>query len=95
MLTIEIPESNRKRSEEDELARFILDGIRRDGKREYFHFGVGTSGEWPLAWSRDLVSEKHGISNAGHEEVLAAFEAKGYSVSVSAPIYNNKRIEIW
>lgn len=41
MLTIEIPKSNRRKSEEDELASFILSEIKKKGECVYFHYGVG------------------------------------------------------
>ncbi len=38
MLTIEIPKSNRRKSEEDELASFILSEIKKKGECVYFHY---------------------------------------------------------
>ena len=41
MLTIEIPKSNRRKSEEDALASFSLSEIKEKGECVYFHYGVG------------------------------------------------------
>ena len=41
MLTIEIPESNRRKSEEDALAAFILSELKEKDECVYFHYGVG------------------------------------------------------
>lgn len=47
MLTIEIPESNRRKSEEDTLAAFILSELKEKGECVYFHYGVGWGNNWP------------------------------------------------
>ena len=53
MLTIEIPKSNRRKSEEDELASFILSEIKKKGECVYFHYGVGWGNNWPHCWAKN------------------------------------------
>lgn len=52
MLTIEIPESNRRKSEEDALAAFILSELKEKGECVYFHYGVGWGNNWPHSWAK-------------------------------------------
>lgn len=54
MLTIEIPKSNRRKSEEDALASFILSEIKEKGECVYFHYGVGWGNNWPHCWAKIL-----------------------------------------
>ena len=57
MLTIEIPKSNRRKSEEDELASFILSEIKKKGECVYFHYGVGWGNNWPHCWAKNTGSD--------------------------------------
>ena len=81
MLTIEIPKSNRRKSEEDELASFILSEIKKKGECVYFHYGVG----WGNNTGSD-AKDRHQISELAHDNVIRAFIDKGYSVEYRSEI---------
>ena len=89
MLTIEIPKSNRRKSEEDELASFILSEIKKKGECVYFHYGVGWGNNWPHCWAKNTGSDakdRHQISELAHDNVIRAFIDKGYSVEYRSEI---------
>jgi hypothetical protein len=54
MLTIEIPKSNRRKSEEDALASFILSEIKEKGECVYFYYGVGWGNNWLIVGQKIL-----------------------------------------
>ena len=63
MLTIEIPKSNRRKSEEDALASFSLSEIKEKGECVYFHYGVGWGNNWPHCfYSVPKICKKHYLS---------------------------------
>ena len=62
MLTIEIPKSNRRKSEEDALASFILSEIKEKGECVYFHYGVGWGNNWPHCWAKNTGSDAKAVS---------------------------------
>ena len=71
MLTIEIPKSNRRKSEEDALASFILSEIKEKGECVYFHYGVGWGNNWPHCWAKNTGSDakdRHQISELAHNK---------------------------
>ena len=90
MLTIEIPKSNRRKSEEDELASFILSEIkkerrmcllslwRRMGKITGLIVGQKNTGS--------DAKDRHQISELAHDNVIRAFIDKGYSVEYRSEI---------
>ena len=83
MLTIEIPESNRRKSEEDALAAFILSELKEKGECVYFHYGVGWGNNWPHSWAKNTGSDarnRHPISELAHDNVIRASITKGYSI---------------
>lgn len=89
MLTIEIPKSNRRKSEEDALASFILSEIKEKGECVYFHYGVGWGNNWPHCWAKNTGSDakdRHQISELAHDNVIRAFIDKGYSVEYRSEI---------
>lgn len=89
MLTIEIPESSRRKSEEDLLASFILSEIKEKGECVYFHYGVGWGNDWPHSWAKSTKSDAkdiHQISELAHDNVIRVFIAKGYSVEYRSEI---------
>ena len=70
MLTIEIPKSNRRKSEEDALASFSLSEIKEKGECVYFHYGVGWGNNWPHCWAKNTGSDakdRHQISELAHD----------------------------
>ena len=75
MLTIEIPESNRRKSEEDALAAFILSELKEKDECVYFHYGVGWGNNWPHSWAKNTGSDAK-----AHDNVIRAFITKGYSI---------------
>lgn len=83
MLTIEIPESNRRKSEENALAAFILSELKEKGECVYFHYGVGWGNNWPHSWAKNTGSDakdRHPISELAHDNVIRAFITKDYSI---------------
>lgn len=89
MLTIEIPKSNRRKSEEDLFASFILSEIKEKGECAYFHYGVGWGNDWPHSWAENTTSrakDMHQISELAHDNVVREFIAKGYSVDYGSVI---------
>ena len=86
---IEIPKSNRRKSEEDALASFILSEIKEKGECVYFHYGVGWGNNWPHCWAKNTGSDakdRHQISELAHDNVIRAFIDKGYSVEYRSEI---------
>lgn len=82
-------ESNRRKSEEDALASFILSEIKEKGECVYFHYGVGWGNNWPHCWAKNTGSDakdRHQISELAHDNVIRAFIDKGYSVKYRSEI---------
>ena len=78
MLTIEIPKSNRRKSEEDALASFSLSEIKEKGECVYFHYGVGWGNNWPHCWAKNTGSDakdRHQISECDYQRI-ATMEMK-------------------
>lgn len=80
MLTIDIPVSNARVSEEDAFAKYILDGIMKDGKKSFLWYGCGTGFSWEDGYSDDPCSTKTICSGKSIRSVIEKFEAKGYAV---------------
>lgn len=83
MLTIDIPQSNRIKTEEDLLSSYILSEIEKKGYCYYFHYGVGWGGRWNHSWAARSgcgYNERTAISEDAHDNVIRAFARKGYSV---------------
>ena len=76
MLTIEIPKSNRRKSEEDALASFSLSEIKEKGECVYFHYGVGWGNNWPHCWAKNTGSDakdRHQISELARDNLKREF----------------------
>lgn len=94
MLTIDIPETNARKSAEDELAQFILDKLKdsKDVCIEYYHSGC-EQGSWKDGkWHGDKTLHKADCKIIW--SVARAFRNQGYIVNDTMVGYNVSRLII-
>lgn len=80
MLTVDIPQSTSRISEEDKFAKYILKGISEDGQKRFLHYGCGWGNGWKEGYSDSPTSETVLISHDAFCNVIEAFRKKGYSI---------------
>lgn len=94
MLTINIPQSNARVSEEDAFAKYILEGIVKDGEKTFFWWGSGWGDSWEDGYSDDVISKRVICSGKAIERVIKQFEARGYSIRHKETIAGGQCITI-
>lgn len=89
MLTIEIPKSTARESEEDVFAKAILQKLNKDKYAYIYCYGGGYI-QMSLRWGVDGMELKTPISNDAFDNVIRAFRENGYSISYgsSCPGYS-------
>lgn len=79
-LTIDIPPSNARVSEEDKFAKYILDGLKENGEKRFLHYGCGWGNGWEEGYNDGAGCSIIPISHDAYLNVIDAFRSKGYSI---------------
>lgn len=94
MITTNIPESNARKSAEDELVEFILSRLACEDKMRFSYFICGCAmGTWVGYVKPDHNDEHHASVSVIHT-VLRAFRNKGYLVNDRPTSGNINNVEI-
>lgn len=94
MITINIPESNARKSAEDELIEFILSKLACEDKIRFSYFVYGCArGDWLEAIDAKY-DDRHHASVLAIKTVLQAFRNKGYLVNDRPASGNINNVEI-
>lgn len=94
MITTNIPESNARKSAEDELVEFILSRLACESKMRFSYFVYGCAmGDWLEAIDAKY-NDRHHASVSAIKSVLQAFRNKGYLVNDRPTSGNINNVEI-
>lgn len=94
MLTIDIPSSNARQSEEDCFAKYILEGIKKNGEKTFLWYGQGYSNSWEDGYSDGAGEKRVDCSRLAIVRVIEEFRNKGYSIIHGNTIAAGKYITI-
>lgn len=94
MLTIDIPKSNARESEEDAFAKYILEGIKKDGEKRFLWFGSGWGSGWEDGYSDKAGETMTRCSRLAIYNVVKQFERNGYSIQYGEIIAAGKYVTI-
>lgn len=78
-LTVDIPLSNSRLSEEDRFVSYILNGFDENGEKKFLHYGAGWS-DWEEGYSDGPAHKFTPISHDAYANVIEALRGRGYSI---------------